>query len=143
MNSILPPGTHVYVPPYVLHRDARNFVFPDAFWPERWLVAAGHLPLELARARPSSGSGPDVDGTGARVDFVHNDAGFIPFSHGPLGCVGKGFAMLQMRTVLCALVQRFRVRLEEGWEPRRYEEEFKDYLIAKRPELPVVLEPRW
>ena len=42
---MLPPGTYVYVPPYVVHRDARNFVSPDAFLPERWLVAAGHLAL--------------------------------------------------------------------------------------------------
>ena len=136
---MLPPGTYVYVPPYVLHRDGRNFVFPDVFWPERWLVASGHLPLELARLPASS----NVDNVGARVEFVHNEEAFIPFSRGQLSCVGKGFAMLQMRVVVCALVQRFRVRLEEGWEPRRYEEEFKDYLIANRPELPVVLERRW
>ena len=143
MNRVLPPGTYVYVPPYVLHRDARNFVFPEAFWPERWLIAAGHLALDLARPPPSSASGSYVDDAGARVDFVHNEEAFIPFSRGQLSCVGKGFAMLQMRIVVCALMQRFHVRLEEGWEPRRYEEEFKDYLIAKRPELPVVLERRW
>ncbi|PIL28306.1 cytochrome P450 [Ganoderma sinense ZZ0214-1] len=50
-SLVLPPGTHVYVPPYVLHRDARNFAFPDAFWPERWLVAAGHMPPRIPDAR--------------------------------------------------------------------------------------------
>ncbi|KAM5536556.1 hypothetical protein V8D89_009833 [Ganoderma adspersum] len=136
-SVVLPPGTYVYVPPYVLHRDARNFVFPDAFWPERWLVAAGHLALARARA-PASSSDVRV-----QVEFVHDDAAFIPFSYGPMNCVGKGLAMRQMRIVVCALVQKFRVRRKEGWEPRRYGEEFRDYLVANRPELPVVLEKRW
>ena len=74
---------------------------------------------------------------------MHSEAAFIPFSYGPMNCAGKNLAWQEMRTIVCALVQRFRVRLEEGWEPRRYEEKFKDYLIAKRPELPVVLERRW
>ncbi|KAI1786948.1 high nitrogen upregulated cytochrome P450 monooxygenase 2 [Ganoderma leucocontextum] len=156
-SVVLPPGTHVYIPPYVLHRDARNFVFPDEFWPERWLVASGQLPLERARApaphtvAPPSSSrsrSRSADGHAScqwELDsgFVHNEEGFIPFSHGPMNCVGKGLAMQQMRSVVCALVQRFRVRLEEGWDPRRYEEGFKDYLVANRPELPVVLERRY
>ena len=151
MNSILPPGTHVYVPPYVLHRDARNFVFPDTFWPERWLVAAGHL--ALSRARPPSPPRPTSYSSSSAGDgrtepefeceFVHNDGAFIPFSYGPMNCVGKGLAMQQMRTVVCALVQKFRVRRMEGCDPRRYEEGFRDYLVANRPELPVVLERRW
>ncbi|KAM5536552.1 hypothetical protein V8D89_009829 [Ganoderma adspersum] len=136
-SVVLPPGTHVYVPPYVLHRDARNFVFPDAFWPECWLVAAGHLALARACA-PASSSGVRV-----QVEFVHDDAAFIPSSYGPMNCVGKGLAMQQMRTVVCALVQRFHVQLREGWQSRRYEEDFKDYMVANRPELPVLLEPRW
>ena len=78
---------------------------------------------------------------------MHNDTAFIPFSHGPMNCVGKGLAMRQMRVVVCALVQRFRMRLaleeEEGWAPGRYEREFRDYLVANRPRLPVVLERRW
>ena len=78
-------------------------------------------------------------------EFVHNDGAFIPFSHGPMNCVGKGLAMLQMRVVVCALVQRFRVRLREGWDMtgRRYEVEFRDCMVANRPELPVGLERRW
>ena len=107
VNRVLPPGT--YVPLYVLRRDARNFVFPDAFWPKRWLVMAGHLPLELAPASPALCSDSDV--AGARVDFVHNEGAFISFSCGPLSCVGKGFGVLQVRIGVCALMQRFRVRL--------------------------------
>ena len=112
-----------------MHRDPANFSpSPESFLPERWLP-----------------SWADALGTGAgaAAAYVHNEAAFIPFSYGPMNCVGKGLAMQQMRTVVCALVQRFRVRRMEGWDPRRYEEGFRDYLVANRPELPVVLERRW
>ncbi len=133
----------MYVPPYILHHDARNFVFPETFWPERWLVASGQLPLERARPPPHR-TPARADGIGTR--FVHNEAAFIPFSHGPMNCAGKGLAMQQMRSVVCALVQRFHIRLnpEEGRALKRYQEEFRvSYLAANRAELPVVLEPRW
>lgn len=137
---MLPPGTQVFVPPYALHLDARNFVFPDVFWPERWLVASGQLPLE--RAQPPRTLAPS---DGVEIRLVHNEAAFIPFSHGPMNCAGRGLAMQQLRTVVCALVQRFRIRLSlsEGRAVGRYQEEFRDsYLAANRVELPVMLESR-
>ncbi|PIL28313.1 cytochrome P450 [Ganoderma sinense ZZ0214-1] len=153
-SLVLAPGTHVYVPPYVLHRDARNFVFPDAFWPERWLVAAGRMPLALARARAPSLSLPRPSGSTStamyaadlEAEFAHDERASVPFSHGPANCVGRALAMRQMRVVVCAVLQRFRaVRPgdEERWEVGRYEREFRDYLVANRPELGVVLEKRW
>ncbi len=105
---------------------------------------SGHLALGRVRAPPSEPRSSSSDSV-RTIEFVHNDAAFIPFSHGPMNCVGKGLAMQQMRTVVYALVQRFRMgpRLEDGWDPRSYEEGFKDCVVANRPELPVVLEPRW
>ena len=133
MNRVLPPGTYVSVPPYVLHRDARNFVSPDAFWPERWLLASGLLDPSDPSARGMSPTSPG---------FKHDEAGFIPFSIGPMNCVGKTLAMQEMRTVLCAFLQRFRIKAEEGWDSRTYVANYRDYLTAQRPELPVVLEVR-
>ena len=127
----------------MLHRDPRNFSFPDAFWLERWLVASGQLPLNdaLLSLPPSAiyASGPEVSS-----EFVHNDLAFLAFSHGPMNCVGKGFALQEIRTVMCALVQRFSVRprLEEGWAPREYEAGYKDFFVSTRPVLPVVLDRR-
>ncbi|KAM5543612.1 hypothetical protein V8D89_002863 [Ganoderma adspersum] len=171
-SVVLPqaPGTCVSVPPYVLHRDARNFVFLDAFWPEQWLVAS-RVQLPLSRARSpsprafsglpplSSGSecvapAPESGGGGvARFQFVHNSVAFIPFSHGPMDCAGKGLAMLEMRAVVCALVQRSRFRIRPGDSETQggrltsgdgHGEENKGcYLTANRMELLVVLEERW
>ena len=44
--------------------------------------------------------------------------------------------------LVCALLQRFRFQLKEGWDPREYERNYKDYFVSTRPDLPVVVEPR-
>ena len=162
--SVIPPDTSVWVPTYTLHRDGRNFSFPEAFWPERWLVASGHLTLDEAlRALPRDGYdvtssppaasyAPPSKGTPDTmtrcqysprgVEFVHNEVAFTPFSHGPMYCAGKNLALLEMRMVVCALVQRFEVRLEEGWDLRRFAREYRDHYIAAMAELPVRLQVR-
>ena len=124
---------------FTLHRDARNFSFPETFWPERWLIASRYLPLDKVQLPvPSAASStPPAD-----FKLVHNDAAFMPFSSGPLNCVGRGLAMQEIRMVVCALVQRFRFRLKEGWDVREYERNYKDYFVSTRPELHVVVEPR-
>ncbi|KAI0706670.1 high nitrogen upregulated cytochrome P450 monooxygenase 2 [Earliella scabrosa] len=165
-SYVIPPDTSVWVPTYSLHRDGRNFSFPDVFWPERWLVASGHLTLDEAlRTLPRDGydvtssppaalyashanSKPDpsakihVHYPLRGVEFVHNEVAFTPFSHGPMYCAGKNLALLEMRMVVCALVQRFEVRLEEGWDVRRFGREYRDHYIAAMAELPVRLEVR-
>ncbi|RDX51299.1 high nitrogen upregulated cytochrome P450 monooxygenase 2 [Lentinus brumalis] len=128
----IPPGTALWVHAFSLHRDPSNFFpFPDDFWPERWLLAPRSPDLlspEAADAKPA--------------DFVHNEEAYMPFSHGPMNCVGKNFALMEMRIVICALVQRFRFRLREGYDRADYDRNIKDYLIASRPNLPVIVELR-
>lgn len=104
-----------------MHRDPRNFSpSPEAFLPERWL--------------------PGWNDTGAA--YMHNEAAFIPFSYGPMSCVGKGLAMQEMRMAICALLQRFKLRPRKGWVLRQYEDEFKDFFATVRGHLPTVLEVR-
>ena len=118
---------------YSIHRDPRNFFpHPEGFWPERWLLASG----ELSPTDPSA-RGVDM-GT-----FVHNEAGFIPFSQGPMNCIGKSLASLQLRTFVVAFLQKYRGRLRRGWDTREYERQFKDFFTSSRPDLPVTLEPRF
>ena len=131
---MLPPGTNVWLHAYSLHLDPRNFApYTTEFWPERWLLASGLLDPSSPSARGVSPTSPG---------FRHDEAGFIPFSIGPMNCVGKTLAMQEMRMVLCAFLQKFRIRAEDGWDLRRYERNYRDYLTAQRPELPVMLEVR-
>ena len=83
------------------------------------------------------------EGEAAAAAFVHNEQAFLPFSTGPMNCPGKALAMQEIRMVVTALVQRFRVRLREGWDSGFYEREIRDYFNATRPRVPVVLEKRW
>ncbi|PIL25572.1 cytochrome P450 [Ganoderma sinense ZZ0214-1] len=137
----IPPGTAIRLPPWSIHRDARNFTFPESFWPERWLIAPGHLALADAPL-PSPLPEPSADNKG-KAAFVHNEQAFLPFSVGPMNCPGKALAMQEMRMVVAALVQRFRMRLRDGWDAAFYEREIRDYFNATRPRVPVVLEKRW
>ncbi|CDO69439.1 hypothetical protein BN946_scf184791.g34 [Trametes cinnabarina] len=137
----VPPGTAMYLHPYSLQRDPRNFYpFPEEFWPDRWLVAAQRSSLSeaLAHAPGVSKSFP-LDS----VDFEHNEAAFLPFAYGPANCVGKQLAMLEMRMVVCALLQKFELRLREGWDVHEYDKGFLDYFVTTRPDVPVVLRPRF
>ncbi|TFK79033.1 high nitrogen upregulated cytochrome P450 monooxygenase 2 [Polyporus arcularius HHB13444] len=137
-STVLPPGTVVYLPPWILHRDPRNFSFPDAFWPERWLITSGQLRHEDAQPPSSAKDATKMDISG----LVHNEAAFTPFSIGPMNCPGKGLAMLEMRTVIVSLMKNFSFKLRDGWDPAKFEEELKDYFLVARPELPVTIERR-
>ena len=112
-----------------MHRDPANFSpSPESFLPERWLPGWG-------------------DTLGASAGYVHNEAAFIPFSYGPMNCVGKGLAMQEMRAVVVALMQRFHIRaaggdMEGTLDLGKYERGYKDVFVSARPPLPVVLEQR-
>ena len=73
---------------------------------------------------------------------MHNEAAFIPFAVNTTNCVGKGLALQEVRTVVCALVQSFDFVFREGWDAGAYEREFKAYLVATRPAVPVTVVPR-
>ena len=130
--SFVPEGTSAFVHFYSLHRDPRNFSpMPDTFWPERWLSADDRKSLGY----PDS-SDPD------KVPFRHNPAAFIPFSFGPANCVGKNLAYQEMRTVVCMMMQRLDFRFADGYNPESWDRDLKDYFLAVKGELPVVLSPR-
>ena len=114
----VPEDTAVCIPPYILHRDARYFSpYPDTFIPERWL-----------------------DENDSR--YKTNTTAFLPFSAGAASCVGKNLALLELRMVVAALVQKFDIKFAEGYDPRKWHEELQDFMVAKVGKLPVVLKLR-
>ncbi|KAJ3478916.1 hypothetical protein NLI96_g9421 [Meripilus lineatus] len=123
----IPEGNQARIHFFSVLRDPRNFSpFPNSFWPDRWLIVDGLQDLSTS---------PDTQGyTG---EFIHNQAAFIPFSHGPYNCVGKNLALLEMKMVICHLLQNFDIRFDEKWNTDAWERDMLDVFVMKKGKLPV------
>jgi cytochrome P450 len=84
---IAPARSIVMMSQYVMHRDARYFPEPLRFDPERWTP-------ELRAALPKYA--------------------YFPFGGGPRGCIGEGFAWMEMIFVVATLAQQWKLRLVPG-----------------------------
>lgn len=87
-----------------LHRSKQNWVRPDEFLPERWLVEPGHQLYPLKGA-------------------------WRPFEHGPRNCVAQSLVLTELRIVLACVVRRFNIQpAYEEWDalhPRKGLKEFR------------------
>jgi len=92
-DYLLPKGTHIFICPYVIHRDSRYYDEPEEFRPERFTKAM--------EAKLPKGA-------------------YVPFSMGPRVCMGKAFAMMEAKLVLGTMVRRLHCRLEPDYEPQLY-----------------------
>ena len=80
----LPAGATIMYSPFLSHRVPEYFPDPESFRPERFDPDASVAPPAYA---------------------------YIPFGGGPRSCVGAPFAMLELKTVLAMILQRFRLDL--------------------------------
>lgn len=103
----IPKDATIFFSPYVSHRIPEIFPQPLRFSPERWQSAT-----------------PNV--------FE-----YIPFGAGPHHCMGRYFALLEMKLILAMLLQRFRPSVVPG---ARIDLGMRISLIPKQG-LPVVLHP--
>lgn len=88
-NHDIKPGAQVLISPWIVHRHRALWDNPDQFRPERFLeTPADDLPRGM----------------------------FLPFGLGPRICIGKGFAMQEIITVLAVLLPRFRFQMVEPGE---------------------------
>lgn len=109
-NHFIPGNMIIHVPPFAVNRDPRNFVHPDSFIPERWT---------------------------SKPELVLNKNAFYPFSTGPYNCVGKGLAMMELRSVIGRLVNEFDIVLPDGTVREKYWEGVKDHFTAGPPKQEV------
>ena len=86
-DYVVPAGSVVVVSQYVIHRDARYFREPLRFAPERWT--------------------PEFKATLPKYAY-------FPFGGGPRGCIGEGFAWMEMILIVAALAQQWKLRLAPG-----------------------------
>ena len=85
----VPPGTDIYLAPYILHRTDHYWPEPERFDPERFVLA----------------------------DKPKKDRPYFPFSLGPRRCLGEYFSFLEMKVHLGLLLPRFRMELVDDAEP--------------------------
>ncbi|KAF9176984.1 hypothetical protein BGZ50_009361 [Haplosporangium sp. Z 11] len=78
----IPEGTIVLAQLSQLHWSAEYFPQPDAYIPERWI--------------------PEESPFAPVQDFT-----FYPFSAGTRNCVGKNFAMMEMRLILATILMKY------------------------------------
>ncbi|KAJ4985563.1 benzoate 4-monooxygenase cytochrome P450 [Stagonosporopsis vannaccii] len=105
-GHFIPGDTIVHMPPIVLNRDARNFVRPDEFVPERWTT---------------------------KPELVLNKTAFLPFSTGQYSCVGKALAYMELRSVVRRVVNEFDIILSDGFVADEYWNGVKDHFSAGPP----------
>jgi cytochrome P450 len=87
----IPAGTHVIHSSWVTHHLPEVFPDPEAFMPERFSP-------EARRSIPRGG--------------------YMPFGGGQRICIGKRFGQLVVEAVATAVLQRFRLELQSGYELR-------------------------
>lgn len=87
----IPSGTKVVVSALAIQRNKNVFEDPDLFKPERWFEKK-----ELGKGE------------------------YFPFLFGKRQCIGKEFALMEMRIVLTKIAQRFYVELGEPFETHTY-----------------------
>ncbi|KAI8118596.1 putative cytochrome P450 4ac1 [Lucilia cuprina] len=79
---ILPANCQINVHIYDIMRDPKHFPQPDLFKPERFL---------------------------ADVSVKRHPFAFVPFSAGSRNCIGQKFAILEMKSVLVAILKNFEI----------------------------------
>ncbi|OBK43712.1 hypothetical protein A5655_16295 [Mycobacterium sp. 1081908.1] len=84
----IPAHSHVLISPYRIHRDARFWVQPEQFEPNRFLH-----------------------------DRINRNA-YIPFSIGPRKCMGWRMAYIDGLMTLAAILQRYSFEIQPGWNPK-------------------------
>ena len=88
-NFDVPPGTDIYLSPFILQRTEHYWPNPEQFDPDRFLAA----------------------------DSNKKDRPFFPFSLGPRRCVGEYFSFMEMKVHLGLLLPRFRMERVNEAEP--------------------------
>ncbi|KII88389.1 hypothetical protein PLICRDRAFT_54227 [Plicaturopsis crispa FD-325 SS-3] len=118
-------GTNLFVHFWSLHRNPDNFSRPDEFIPDRWLAVQ------------------DRSEKFAHDLGIHNAAAFVPFSAGPAGCAGKNLALMEIRSIVCFIMQKFDITIADADAFRVWEDNLEDWFTVKRGPLPVTLKARF
>ena len=108
LGITVPVGTILDILPYALHRDPDYWTDPLEFKPERF------------------------------IDPVHHPWAYIPFGGGPRMCIGRQFALNEMRICCAKLFRAFEFNLAPEFEL----DYFKGNLVLTPKSLQIELKLR-
>ncbi|KAG7122787.1 Serine/threonine-protein kinase RAD53 like [Verticillium longisporum] len=119
-NTLIPKGTLVVIVPAVTHFNTQIWG-PDAeaFRPGRWDERG-------EKGEPGLGSDPYA---------------FVPFLHGPRGCIGKAFAMITLKVMIIEMVREFGFTTPPG-QNGVVEYANPNFTLRPKDNLRVVVEKR-
>jgi cytochrome P450 len=92
-KELIPEGCDVGVGIYAIQHDERYFPAPYTYSPERWMVSSQNPPESVARAKSA----------------------FSAFSIGPVGCLGKNLAYMELSVTIARVLWELDFRLATGY----------------------------
>ena len=66
----------------------------------------------------------------------------MSFSLGPYTCAGKPLAVIELRAVMCAMVQQCDVRVADGFDLQSWDRNLREVFGMSRGKLEVILSMR-
>ncbi|CAN7989346.1 unnamed protein product [Ixodes hexagonus] len=112
-DKCLPAGVSVMVPVWHVHHDPELWPEPFSFKPERF----------------------------AEGNRKHDSATYLPFGLGPRQCIGKRFALLELKIAVCEIVRNFKIcQSEHTQDP--LEVSVPSVVMIPEKEVYVKLQPR-
>ncbi|KIW07631.1 uncharacterized protein PV09_01577 [Verruconis gallopava] len=114
-DTYIPGNTCVWCPSYVMGHSEEIYAQPEEFIPERWY---------------------------SRPELVKKKEAFFPFSLGPMGCIGKPLALMELRIVMAKLLLAFDVSYAPGETGKDLIEKSRDHFTIETGPLHLVFTPR-
>ena len=107
----LPKGSLIIISQFVTHKDPSLWKDPDKFDPERF--------------------------ESERFKNIHKFA-YFPFGGGPRTCIGKHFALLEMKVILVKIYQKYTFKIQSNLEVNP----FPHFTLRPKEEIFLTIEPQ-
>jgi cytochrome P450 len=104
-DVVVPEGSNVIIPIWLIQRDARNFPEPTQFRPDRWVRKEGDAWVDRVETDLSSS---DI--------APGNYKALLAFSDGARNCPGRKFAMQEAIVALAGLLKDLEFRTVPGYK---------------------------
>lgn len=114
-DTYIPGDTGCWCPGYVMGRSEENYERASEFIPERWF---------------------------SKPDMIKSKNAFFPFSLGPMGCIGKPLALMELRIVMAKLLLTFDVSYAPGESGKDMVDQSRDHFTIETGPLNLVFTPR-